>query len=387
MRTLHLYLTRQVLAALAMTVLTCTFILLLGNALREVLALVVSGRATLTVVAQAILLLIPFVLAYALPVGMLAATLLVFGRFSADQELTAVRASGVSLVAVSTPILLLSGVVSCLAAFLNMQVAPQCRVAFLDVLVRAGVERASSFIAEDRFMEDYPGYVVYVGRKRDTNLEEVLIYKLGTNRGIESLLHAARAQVVSDVANQRVIFRLQDVNINDFVIWRDAHFGEKEFMLERKDAPGPRRNLSLSDMTFLQLSDKLGDLEQLARNARPLPGAPTEQLRQQKQELLSLKADLTAPVLVQMHRQVAFAFASIGFTLIGIPLGIRAHRRETSAGMGMALLLALIYFAFVILGQALQNRPELAPHLILWAPNFLFQTVGAALLWRANRGF
>ena len=387
MRTLHLYLTRQVLATLGMTVLTCTFVLLLANGLKDILPLVISGQAPLTLIAQAILLLIPFVLAYALPVGMLAATLLVFGRFSADQELTAVRASGVSLVAVSTPILLLSGVVSCLAAFLNMQVAPQCRVAFLDLVVRTGVERASTFIAEDRFMDDFPGYVLYVGRKRDTNLEEVLIYKLGTNRGIESLLHAARAQVVPDVANQRVIFRLLDVNYNDFLVWRDYHFGEKDFVLERKVSSQSRRGVDLSDMTFQELVEKLDELEKLAGSAKPLPGATTEQLRQQKRQLQSLKADLTMPVLVQIHRQVAFSFASIGFTLIGIPLGIRTHRRETSAGVAMALVLVLLYYAFVILGQALQNRPDLGPHLILWAPNFLFQTVGAVLLWRANRGF
>jgi len=139
-------------------------------------------------------------------------------------------------------------------------------------------------------------------------------------------------------------------------------------------------------MTFLQLWDELADLERRINISEPLKNLSAEQLKTRKDEWRKHRKDLTSVVRVQIHQQVAFSFACFGFTLVGIPLGIRVHRRETNIGIAMALILVAIYYSFIVLGKALDTRPEFAPHLIVWLPNFIFQAFGAVLLWRANRG-
>ncbi len=388
MKTLHTYLVRQVLASLFLTVGVFTFVLLLGNVLQQILNLLVSGHATLGTLIQAIGLLIPFVWVFALPMGLLTAMLLVFGRFSADHELTAARASGISLLSLITPVLLLSLLCCAASAWINMQLGPQCRAAYVNLLFKVKGELLNAQLPEGRYVRDFPGYIFYTEKNRGGKLENVTIVTLpkdGTNDSTTTVM-APRGVLEVDAPNKQYILHLTDAR-SVTTGSRVAISASPESIIEFSMNTTTNKDYKpkITDMTFWQLRDELADLE-AKMGDRPSAVTNAAQLKVQLAAIRKQRNDLTEPIRVEMNRQVAFSFACFGFTLVGIPLGIRVHRRETNIGVAIALGLVLIYYCFVLTGQALSARPEFAPHLIVWLPNFLFQAVGVVLLWRANKG-
>ncbi|MGE3310981.1 MAG: LptF/LptG family permease [Limisphaerales bacterium] len=513
MGTLHRHILKESLATLVVAVGVCTGLLLLGNLLKEVLSLLMTGQATLGLVARGIGLLLPFIFSFALPMGALTAALLVFGRMSADQELTAARANGISLMALALPVLVLSLVLCGVCAWINLDLAPRCRFAYKGLFKELAKSKARAIIPAGRFVTEYQNFVIYAERMDGNEIEDVLFFQMRDGRKI---LDARAPRAVLDFDPTTRDLRLSFFD-GRYLQWVPG--GALQAIPESETPPAPAPAASPDpeggasptapqesgtnsvspevvaptevlpavddppgeippvggipappEVAVSELDSKSSDTNEtnetpaasslegtLGRkpdpvsvpaaepargaeasatgsgreggpiaNARPggsdnrvgaggeegfwqpiprgelrvsvtVPAAVFSeglpklsdmtfgQLLQERRELRRLGIEDLTPLEVHLHRQVAFSFACFGFALVGIPLGVRAHRRETSVGIAFAIALVLVYYAFLIVAQAFETRGESAPWLIVWMPNILFQVTGAWLLWRANR--
>jgi lipopolysaccharide export system permease protein len=275
------------------------------------------------------------------------------------------------------------------SALVNLDIAPRCRVAYTTLIDKLRAEFSGMQLPEGRFIKDIPGYIFYVGKNRHGNLEDLKIVELKDETNWVQTIYAPRATLQMDTESKQVRLRLFDSRAVRMIngVFTAISAGEVELQYPYGKENKPTSAIKIDDMTFLQLREEWRDLQRRMQSSESLLRLTPQQLRDRKMEMDRQRKELVMPVLFHMHRQVAFSFACFGFTMVGIPLGIRVHRRETNIGIAIALGLVAIYYSFFMIGQSLDVRYEWLRHLFVWLPNFVFQAVGAVLLWRADRGF
>jgi len=264
---------------------------------------------------------------------------------------------------------------------INLWLAPQSRAAYRTLIYQLGGRNITSLITEDRFITEIPGLTFYTRKKDGDELEDVRIYTIETNQ-IKARISAERGRIIWDPGARQISFELQNA-LSEF----QNEKPKSDPNLIGPPVAHPEEIPEWGQAFAGMWTTEPYDLTPLFRSDRKLRiGDMTiGQLIQERADLKA-KGISDSPARVQMHRRVSFSFACVGFTLVGIPLAIRAHRRETSIGIAISLLLVAMYYSFFILADAFSAREKLHPELILWIPNFLFQGIGAFLLHRANKG-
>ena len=112
---------------------------------------------------------------------------------------------------------------------------------------------------------------------------------------------------------------------------------------------------------------------------------PSRELSKQLEEDKSLSRKKQSELRTELHKRISFSMACLTFVLIGVPLGVTAQRRETSVGFLLSLVIAIVYFLFIIVADTFRDKPSAMPHLLMWLPNIIFIGLGLFLFLRLSR--
>lgn len=367
MKTIYLYLLRQVglVALAAVTILT--FILVMLNAFQRLFDLLVNYDVPAETVLTMLLLLVPQVITWTLPWGLLMGVLIVFGRFSHDNELLALNVAGIGLLPIVAPIILLSLGVSLFCLYNNAFLAPNCMTEFKMMVVDLGKDNPTAFLKAGTPITKFKDYVIYIGQKNENVVKDVFIWELSDSGIPKRSIRAQEGILTADMTEKNLTITLMNARIEE---------RGKDPTLVRSVKPGLKAgqlplNVSLADsLDITRIEDNLS-VNTLTKLADRLSSG------------VRRDTNLT-PIFTEIQKKIAFSFAPLTFVFVGIPLAIQFRRKETSIGFILSLAIGLTYYLIVTLALALKERATAYPDLIVWMPNIIFQFLGFILLYRAN---
>lgn len=352
-----------------------TFVMTVGAMLKAV-DLMARGISPMLIL-KFFLQNIPYILSFSMPISMLFAALLLFGRLSMDNEISAMKACGMSLWRLVAPLIVLSILLTGVCMYINCEVAPNAKYANKQLLRSAGMDEPLKLLEEGRFIKDFPGLMIYIGHKDGNQVQDVVAYELEDDGRIRRSVRAQRGEIEADEVNRILRVRLYDGNMetpdidDPHDVSKTIYTPFKYIQLPPLDFNEIQKNDKIyvkpSYMNMAMLIDRIRNLD------RDYPMLSPKEVAVERSHLV-----------FEANRRVSVAIACFSFILIGIPLGVKSHRRETSIGMIMSLAIVFAYYIFIVIAQALADYPHLHPNLILWLPLVGTQFLGLFLIRRSS---
>jgi len=335
---------------------------MMGGRLIKIFEMISNGLP-ISAVLKFMLFISPLVMATSIPFAVLVSIMLVFGRLSADSEITAMRACGISILQILSPIMLIVLLLTCFCLYLRMDIVPRTTwmaTAFIKMVV---VDQPSTILEPGRTVE-YEEFRIYVDSKENENLRNVQVFLMGDrDESVKNDITAARGKIIANKKKQVLTVILYDATIVDF----------------EKNKPKNRtfsKEFSFSidygkKFNSLRVSKEVDDL-----SFREIFGRAAMNKRTGKDN---------TRVEVELNQRIALALAPIAFMLLGMPLAIRTSRRETSVGLFLSVILAGVYQSLVMICGALSGYPQYHPQILLWIPNIVYQICGTYFILKIAR--
>jgi len=360
------YILREISYPFLIIIFVLTFVLLMGKIL-QLMDLMVNKGVSFIDISKLFLLLTPSFLILTIPISLLISILIGLGRLSGDNEITILKASGISLYKLIAPVAFLSLIAFIMTSFTSLFLVPHSKFTTKNLLFTIAKKKASIGIKEKVFNDDFKGILLYAENipVHGNYMEGVIISDTRISKEASTII-AEKAYLLSDPQLMSVTLRLEngsthivDTNLRNY---RKMDFSVYDVNLDIESSIAEEKKLKTKDSTELTIREL------------------AEKLKKAGLEKAAIRE-----VAIEFHKTITTPLSCIVFGILGIPLGIRSHRAVKSRGFTVGLFTVFIYYILRLGGEALAETGRLSPFIGTWAPNIILGSIGIYLLIMAGK--
>jgi lipopolysaccharide export system permease protein len=355
-KTLYAYVFNEIPPPFLVGMGTFTFVLLMGKFLK-LAEMVVEKGVPLGSVLRMIMYLLPSFWSVTIPMALLLAVLLAFGRLSSDSEVTAMKSCGISLYGLLPPPLVFASVACAACLAITVWGIPWGNTSFKNLLMEIAQASAGVAVKEKVFNDAFPGLVIYADTldAKGQSMGGVIIHDERDPREPATIFAKGGAMLTDSKAHA------MEFHLNDGSIHRGTPGGGyrmidfQEYSLRVALASGTPLYRAEGDMTLHEL-------------IHPAP---------------IFDARMRRSMRLEYHSRLALPFACYVFTLLAMPLGIQNRRSGKAAGFSLSIAVLLLYYIVLSAFRTMGDKVLLSPFWACWSPNIIFLVVGIYLFRRA----
>jgi lipopolysaccharide export system permease protein len=366
-KTISRYLISEVLPPFFLGLFAFTLILLIARILK-LIELVITRGVPLLQIGKLFSLILPTFLELTVPMSFLLAILLGLGRLSNDQELLAMKASGISPTQIYLPIFLLAIVVAFITLFLTLFARPAANTALRKQLYNVAKTRVGTALKEKVFNDDFPRILIYVEEiKPPGNTVQGILIVDRRDKSRENIILGKVALITTEEATNTLGLRLFDGSVyereQNRIGFSQTRFNIYDFKFDLDEIIGPVRQKEAGPKES-PLVDLLNAIE--VKNNQGVKNVAER---------------------MELHQRIAFGFVPLVFSLLGVALALlpRASRSNRSWGFMLCLFWLMIFYVLLSLGKALGDKSILHPIPAVWLPNFVVGAIAAVFFRKAMR--
>ncbi len=404
--TLPVYLYRYILKAhigpFLFSFMIITFILVM-DIIFQIADLIIGKNLDLFIVLEVFVLNLAWIVAVSVPMSVLVATLMACGRLSADNEVTALKAGGVSFFQMIFPVLV-SGILlgSCHLYFMDV-ILPEANYRARSLMNDIHRARPTLLFTEGIFMKGIPGYSILIDRvnPRNNEIHSITIYETEDKRH-PRLMTARSGEFHVNETGSRINLMLYDGELlqQDETSGRYLKevFERQRFSIRttpsgvQRSEAGTRGDRELNiEMMRTKIDEWQQEIDEVAVRLETVP-APSdadadsiETARVEAERTITARQRQKNSYIVEIHKKYAISAACLVFVLIGAPLGVRIRRGSIGVSVGVSLCFFLLYWACLLGGEELADRNLFDPVWAMWAANIVIGVPGIFLVWITGR--